>query len=808
MPDYKLEIEIDVAKFTRDINKGLNDSKFNFGQGGSGGTPKGGDVSAQWDDFKKIMEAFLKELEAQTKILKEMNSKTKRTMKQIDITYHADEKAILLKASVNRQYAILRASLVRDNMAFRQMGGLFSNIGKMVGGRAGGGIGRLIDTQLKYMQPPSEIKEFLGPGFAGGKTAVTKGGAPDKPAFSSGKAGGIPQMVKIAGFAAGLAGAAGLGKLIIDSSPLLQAMFKIVNVGIMFMLRPIGDMFALLIRPVSIIFLKYAAGFYKDTLKYFPAWDKFGQAIMLALTGHPGEALNAAGAGFKELDRIAWLEEQNRLARLPGELSEGGIVVTEAERKFIQEGNKARKEEIKEIMLGIRQRVRSRDAQFDMLEGRNMNELFGTAPPLINSESLQSFWDWITGVGDDTEAIDTHTDAVGLNLIALLGLSAAAQEASGAFHDIKLNETLSLNDDAKVGVNRFIELFEELKLQAGIDTTLVKGQTPEFLEIIERMKTSMGGGTGFHVSRAEATELNKIGTDLETQIKTMSLSPGQGFNFANQMFESGGGGQLPEFESFDKLKKHFEDMLISGKTTEEMSGAIADVWTAMESGDILEIQEAVKRMNNEFQLMSQNTKVGATQLYVGAQYVVATVAKMRSALRAFVRQSENDAAEKSVLNQLADVGFLNPDCNVVIDEGEGAIDKKHGVIIWEGPSNRRGRKIWEWSGYNSEREARDANWDAIQDYKDQGYSFESYAAGGFINEPVFGRGARTGKGYLFGESGPEKVSPVSGTGGTGGIQANFYISGVGGDDALSLERKLKPMVMKWLKEEGSRRGIL
>jgi len=522
MPDYKLEIEIDVAKFTRDINKGLKDANINFGGGSSGGTPKGPDVSAQWDEFTKIMEKFLDELEEQTKLLKELNSKTKRSHKTLEIIHKADMESIKLKHTLNSQYAILRSTLVRDNMAFRQMGGLFSNIGQVVGGRAGAGIGRMLDTQLKYMQAPPEIEEYLGPGKAGGETAVNRKGKTETPVFTSGKKGGIPQMVKIAGFAAGLAGAAGLGKLIIDSSPLLQAMFKIVNVGIMFMLRPIGDMFALLIRPVSIIFLKYAAGFYKDTLKYFPAWDKFGQAIAIALTGSPIEALTAADAGFKELDRIAWVEEQERLAKL--EKSPGGIAITPEERAAITAGNQERKDEIRDIMKELRDTLGAKQVNRDKITaaGSLAAVLGREEPKFVIDEAIKATLAWLFNLGKDAEEIDKHATATTLSTLALLGFTASAQEAIGQFHEIKLADTLSIGDSLAASVTRVVKLFDSISINDQLTATVTRGgESQEFLEILERMTAFTEGGTGEHEARAQALEVDKMIVDLYGTIQSI-----------------------------------------------------------------------------------------------------------------------------------------------------------------------------------------------------------------------------------------------------------------------------------------------
>jgi len=44
--------------------------------------------------------------------------------------------------------------------------------------------------------------------------------------------------------------------------------------------------------------------------------------------------------------------------------------------------------------------------------------------------------------------------------------------------------------------------------------------------------------------------------------------------------------------------------------------------------------------------------------------------------------------------------------------------------------------------------------------QNEAYDVKSYAQGGMIDEPVIGIGQRTGKRYVFGEAGPEKVTPT------------------------------------------------
>lgn len=75
----------------------------------------------------------------------------------------------------------------------------------------------------------------------------------------------------------GMAGGAQLGKMIIDSSPAFQQLLKIMNYGIMLVLRPIGDFFAFLFRPILILLLrKFIIPFYQHV---YPWFVKNGKAI-------------------------------------------------------------------------------------------------------------------------------------------------------------------------------------------------------------------------------------------------------------------------------------------------------------------------------------------------------------------------------------------------------------------------------------------------------------------------------------------------------------------------------------------------
>jgi hypothetical protein len=85
---------------------------------------------------------------------------------------------------------------------------------------------------------------------------------------------------KSAALGIGAGAAAGgmmLGKAIIDSSPMFQQMLKLLNFGIMMILRPIGDFFGFLLRPIMIMLLrKFIIPFYQQ---YLPIMQEMGDYI-------------------------------------------------------------------------------------------------------------------------------------------------------------------------------------------------------------------------------------------------------------------------------------------------------------------------------------------------------------------------------------------------------------------------------------------------------------------------------------------------------------------------------------------------
>ena len=106
---------------------------------------------------------------------------------------------------------------------------------------------------------------------------------------------------KMAAAGLGLGAAAGglaLGKAIIDSSPLMQQMIKLMKFGFMLILKPIGDFFGFIMRPILILLLrKFIIPFYQTVYPWFAKEgtklgndiakivDSLGSAEMWAIAG-------------------------------------------------------------------------------------------------------------------------------------------------------------------------------------------------------------------------------------------------------------------------------------------------------------------------------------------------------------------------------------------------------------------------------------------------------------------------------------------------------------------------------------------
>jgi len=204
--EYKLKIDIDVDEFVKKIQQGLKKAGIGVGaEGGVGGTSSGGrgggsSKTTDWAAWGKAKKGVIEaDKLARVEILK-------------------------VRDAYVKQHTIMRAFLEGVSPA---------TIGK-----------RMITANLG-MQFTKSIKLFQ-----------------EKLGGGNYKGAGI-QLVKLAGIAGAMSGLALLGKALIDSSPVLQAMLSILEQAVFFFLRPIGDFMGFLFKPFILLMLKYGIRFYK-----------------------------------------------------------------------------------------------------------------------------------------------------------------------------------------------------------------------------------------------------------------------------------------------------------------------------------------------------------------------------------------------------------------------------------------------------------------------------------------------------------------------------------------------------------------
>jgi len=136
----------------------------------------------------------------------------------------------------------------------------------------------------------------------------------------------VGSVVRLAGLATGVAGLLQMRKMVIESSPMLQSMLKILNVGVMLYLRPIGDFIGFVLRPLLVPFLISAAKWYGQNV---------GDVVRIATTigtgAQEGDIVKTAGGISEVIGLVAgffspqhWAQEAAK--SLSGWLSTAGTI--------------------------------------------------------------------------------------------------------------------------------------------------------------------------------------------------------------------------------------------------------------------------------------------------------------------------------------------------------------------------------------------------------------------------------------------------------------------------------------------------
>jgi len=267
-------------------------------------------VNVEGDEFEKVLSRFEKSLD---RILTKANNDTAKIK--------ANEKRGLLQLDnqMKKERRMLQVAT--------RVGGVGGSLGNLLQGYA---QSRVSDTQqMKFLRQQQLAGAKLDPEQKKQLAGFEKHGVGDSifdKAFNKfdkmfGEGSKWDDTFKghgklaAGGIAGGLMmGGAKLGKMIIDSSPAFQQLLKIMNYGIMLVLRPIGDFFAFLFRPILILLLrKFIIPFYQHV---YPWFVKHGKAI------GDGIASIADGSAFSGIGLIISESIKIKMAKLDQALAD------------------------------------------------------------------------------------------------------------------------------------------------------------------------------------------------------------------------------------------------------------------------------------------------------------------------------------------------------------------------------------------------------------------------------------------------------------------------------------------------------
>ena len=838
MADYKLRIDIDEKKFIKKIQDGLKQISQMALPGFEGN-----------DKYKKQ----IKDIDGFNKRQQKHEEYMVKLKHKLRMEYSAEEKY--------RQTSI--KLLAKENALIRLVTGnkrTYQSIGGLFGGRMGGGVGKAIDVGLAMRTSAKErkknenqqkllnIKQQFGAGTITkekygsmtdaimnpkkgkrrremigkakgfynnskfGKSRVGKG---------LGKAGkGLSTPVKIAGIAAGLAGAAGLSKMIIDSSPMLKQMLKILNVGVMLILRPIGDFIGFMLRPLLIEFVKkIAIPMYRDGFKAAKSWGTALGHALLDLFTDPGRfiwnhIIKPIGDFFKELEIF-------------GAKPFGGI-----NTEYPVE------DPLKEFKEGTL-------AAYDKYGGGSgSGSHLGTSTGLPIQGPVQEipFEDLVTVEGEQLVVLTSIED-----LLKQQGKTSEAKMVEnfwGTKGTVELNDAIEKsraeNPDwfdpdkiaqkqqaARMARARAIEEERQKKLkESGVCPSNPYGnyanpnfglpyneerdnpQTPHIfpkgwvngepplsgpLAEYKKWQDLCGGTSGLNSS-----PMPKMGphSDIDTEMTARdywSKNGKTGFDMKQPGFTEVAEtveGLQPLMSAGKDLTVQWEgDMERNAKISEEVSARYNDIMQNTISQTTS--SSNAKTQAEMTEMYAENTKCHFANIetYMGDSVTMMSALrdKVESVLRrAAVRSTKNDAT-------VAQKSFQGICTSLTPTLTEASRYK----ITWgSGSSQTMTLSPAALQYYNNLRATGQGSIMSIQ----------KMAKGGILNEPVLGFGQNTGKGYLMGESGPEAVVPLNGKGGsTGGNTFNITINA---SNVQDVERKLKPTILRILKESTSRAGIV
>ena len=937
MADYKLKLDIDAALLEKKLEAA---AKKVFGRlGGTGGSSGGTGGSNTNDEFKKVL-----------KINKEITKSQNNTLKTRR-KYEHDLKMeyVREKAALRAHNIMLEKAGVQSQRTFRMIGQL---LGGSMGGTAGQTIDMATtwfkgkqkqrkaskDTQDAYDIMPAKqqrkwrkahggeapgteddsfnqfadfmgsAKEKLGEatGKVGKRFGKTKAGkilgknkqkfAKTKGGKAAGKAGGvmagmgkkIPQAVKLAGIGAALAGGAGLAKMVIDSSPMLKAMLKLLNVGVMLILRPIGDFIGFMLRPLLLHFVrKVAIPAYRSGSKLAKELGpKMGKALLLLFTDLPGffdlaivnpirasidktwinivKSLKDLGNIFNLMDgddaqnfadNQAWADEQFSKIdeKYPGLFSEGAIDKKLDDLK--EKGNE---------LIGPVQ-PDAIDENGDLEE--KGNELIGPVQPELTDDSKNT----TTAVNELKEKMDALPDKIGTvidsgsiprsldeylaylkmkeskeqQLAANIGQDAIMKVAKKGIGIKTGVDIITGSMIEKAGKDKELEAIEfrnekkKMDKQGKINKTLLSDTARKILAAAEEYKNGRskgaqaqaGGvyGNGNYNPMSTCQMGGMVGTGVFECVCGEKIETEEYQNFAatnREEMEIYSAAIAEAAISGETVLSEYNKMMTAAYLTNNAMNTTEDKFKAIEEKSIEASDSSILTADQYQNMLIQATKSNAYAVHTSSQFnnILTHANNANSRMSCFETATTGivdtfEGADQWIQSSLSQIaGYRTPSgkqlpsariAQTTLSQfGDGLVHKPDN-------SDRSARYQISFGDGSSRTQGLDQrSYNALNEMRSKGKAYQGkqilsiikMAKGGIINEPIFGIGQNTGKGYLMGEKGPETVTPGAGTSpvGTSPIfNITINASGIG-----DIERQLKPAILKMLKESTSRAGIV
>jgi hypothetical protein len=844
MADYKLRVEVDEQELTKKLVKAFKEATKGFSD-----TFKGGSSGNVFSGLNSSAEELEKKAEAMLDLKKKMAAIDEASKT------HAHKLAMTYEKQMQHRQTIMKL-LAKENELLRRSGGHSGRagalIGGLVGGRPGSAFGGMFDelrsmwssnkdtARARQQQKDEAEKAWMNNDIDLDQMdefmkRIKEDEANDKKG----------RNMKLVGIGAGLLAGAGLSKLIIDSSPLLQAMLKLLNVGIMLILRPIGDFIGFLLRPLLIEFVKKVAiPAYKGGAKLAKKWgDSLGNAL-LDLIRDPIGALT--GAIYNALK--AWFTGADPKTALTGGMTYDGLDREEGAMtpdEFIGEGRGAYESGVQPEPAIVPQ-----DAM------------------LLRIQEFISVW--------NTFAKGAIAELRGLKFPAIRGLiktlSQGVLRIIGRMNDLFLrripNALKMFKSRAVLMMVGMMNKIFQLDIPKAIRqinvkniTTAFKGLNTYLLSVVDKIKNV------FKPTKKPNTQSYDEYVDVEKQkgkpnkglgfgnlgksfMKVLDILMGYQFAVNPQKFLyefPGFAGEVNAPTYYDEptnipqcknlfdlpatLSEIFESIFPATPTGDNVAHACTGYKCTSDFGEL--ISDDFKEIEGHT-VATNETALGILERWQNMNESASSTNSLMDNIETFACGSEKlmchteghfSDIEKNMGDSATMMQSLIDKVSAVLSKAKiravkddatreqkdfgrsGAIEEWQSSTVSK--SNRY--KITWGSGMSNEMTLSPAALQYYNNLRSSGQgnilSIQKMAKGGILNEPVLGFGQKTGKGYLMGESGPEAVVPLNGKDGSSGGGNTFNIT-INASNIQDVERKLKPTILRILKESTSRAGIV